>query len=329
MMLFAPDVMYEMHNQWNGRFKDKRNRISSMELEWLQAFVSLANTGSFSQSADQRHISQSAFSRRIQALENWLGTTLVNRHTHPVSLTDAGAQLIQTANLVIRTIYKTREDYGDDESAYSRTLRIGVANHLSIHYLPHWLHKVAPGLGDRKLQFITGLKAGLGFVELLKAQELDFLLAYGGSVNRKDHEAGLFESVILGKDLLMPVCRTGFMTRQLSEFPGTVDNPLPYISYMPGSALSNLINKVTNSLASPVHLKTVIETGTAETIKAFVLAGFGLSWLPRLAISRILRNGIVSELGDVRHRIAFNIELFRNTANTNPDVLMTWEKLRR
>jgi DNA-binding transcriptional LysR family regulator len=299
-----------------------------MELEWLQDFVSLANTGSFSKSADQCHISQSAFSRRIQALENWLGTSLVNRHTHPVSLTEAGAQLIQTANLVIRTIYKTREDYGNNLAGKTRTLAFGVANHLSIHYLPHWLKKVAPVLGDRKFQFVTGLKAGLGFVELLKIQKLDFLLAYGGSVNMKDHDAGLFESVILGQDVLIPVCRTSFMVEQLNKFPATEDQPLPYIAYMPGSAFSNLINKLASNHETLVHLNAVIETGTAETIKAFVLAGFGLSWLPRLAISEELANGILTELGDERHQIPFNMELFRCTTNTEPDVIMTWQKLK-
>lgn len=299
-----------------------------MELEWLQDFVSLANTGSFSKAADQRHISQSAFSRRIQSLESWLGYPLVNRHTHPVSLTDAGSQLIQTANLVIRTIYKTREDFGDREAGSQRALTIGVANHLSIHFVPHWLKRIGPLLGDRKFRIVTGLKAGLGFVELLKEQELDFLLAYEGSVNRKDHEAGLFESTVLGKDLLIPVYRTSFVTSHMDSFPGAPDQPLPYISYMPGSALSNMVYKLTASLTTPVHLNTVIETGTAETIKALVLAGFGFSWLPRLAITKEVGNETLSILGDARHRIPFNIELFRCTANTEPDVIMTWGKLK-
>ena len=299
-----------------------------MELEWLQDFVSLANTGSFSKAADQRHISQSAFSRRIQSLESWLGYPLVNRHTHPVSLTDAGSQLIQTANLVIRTIYKTREDYGDRETGPQSALTIGVANHLSIHFVPHWLKRIEPLLGGRRLRIVTGLKAGLGFVELLKEQELDFLLAYDGSVNRKDHEAGLFESTVLGKDLLLPVCRTSFVAGHMDNFPGTPDQALPYISYMPGSALSNMVYKLTASLTAPIHLNTVIETGTAETIKALVLAGFGFSWLPRLAITEEVGNETLSILGDARYRIPFNIELFRCTANTQPDVIMTWEKLK-
>ena len=300
-----------------------------MELEWLQDFVSLANTGSFSQSAEQRNMSQSAFSRRILALENWLGTTLVDRHTHPVRLTDAGSQLVQTANQVIRTIYRTREDYGDSQAGKPRILKIGVADHLSIHFLPFWLKKkITPDLRDRRFQFVTGLKAGLGFVELLKGQVLDFVLAYTGSVNKEDHDAGLFESIPLGEDVLIPVCRTSFMVNQLYEFPASEEFPLPYVGYMPGSAMSNLINELTASLESPVHLKTIIETGTAETIKSFVLNSFGLSWLPRLAIMKELADGSLTELGDERHRIPFNIELFRCTANTHPDVILTWEKLK-
>jgi DNA-binding transcriptional LysR family regulator len=299
-----------------------------MELEWLQDFVSLANTGSFSKAAEQRHISQSAFSRRILALENWLGSTLINRHTHPVTLTDAGSQLVQTANLVIRTIYKTREDYGAELAGKSRTLKIGVANHLSIHFVPHWLKKLGPDLKDRKIQLVTGLKAGLGFVELLKEQHLDFLLAYNGSVNKKDHDAGLFEYVTLGEDVLIPVCRTSFMVEQLYDFPATAEHPLPYIGYMPGSAMSNMINKHTTKLESSIHLKTILETGTAETIKAFVSDGFGLSWLPRSAIREELDAGTLTELGDENHRIPFRIELTRCIANTQPDVIMTWEKLK-
>lgn len=299
-----------------------------MELEWLQDFVSLANTGSFSKAAEQRHISQSAFSRRIQALEHWLGAPLIDRHTHPVSLTEAGSQLIQTASHVIRTIYKTRQDYGKNGEDRNRILNIGVANHLSIHFVPFWLKKITPQLRGHKFRFVTGLKAGLGFVELLKNQEIDFLLAYQGSVVREDYDAGLFESVILGEDVLVPVCRTSFMVRQLYEFPASEKFPLPFIGYMPGSAWSNMIHTLASSIENPVHLNTIIETGSAETIKAFVMTGYGLSWLPRLAILEELANGVLTELGDERHHIPFFIELTRLTANTNPNLILTWEKLR-
>ena len=44
-----------------------------MELKWLEDFASIVETRSFSRSAQLRHVSQPAFSRRIRALEDWLG----------------------------------------------------------------------------------------------------------------------------------------------------------------------------------------------------------------------------------------------------------------
>ena len=61
-----------------------------MDTKWLEDFVSLVETGSFSRSAQQRHVTQPAFSRRIQALEAWAGTDLVDRSSYPTRLTPAG-----------------------------------------------------------------------------------------------------------------------------------------------------------------------------------------------------------------------------------------------
>jgi DNA-binding transcriptional LysR family regulator len=44
-----------------------------MEAKWLQDFLRHAEVPSLSRSAAMRHLTQSAFSRRIRALESWLG----------------------------------------------------------------------------------------------------------------------------------------------------------------------------------------------------------------------------------------------------------------
>ncbi|RZI92009.1 MAG: LysR family transcriptional regulator, partial [Variovorax sp.] len=68
-----------------------------METKWLEDFVSLAETRSFSRSAQLRHVTQPAFSRRIQALEGWAGTDLVDRTSYPTRLTPAGQTLYTQA----------------------------------------------------------------------------------------------------------------------------------------------------------------------------------------------------------------------------------------
>jgi DNA-binding transcriptional LysR family regulator len=299
-----------------------------MELNWLEDFISLANTGSFSKAATHRNVSQSAFSRRIHSLENWLGTSLIDRHTHPISLTDAGTQLVDTANLVIRTIYKIREDFGYRERTRLRTLNLGVADHLAVHFVPAWLQSVRAFLGDRKIQLVTGLKAGMGFVELLKDRELDFLLAYGGSVSKRGNDSSLFRSVTLGSDELLPVCKTTLRKDETYHFPTTAEKPVPFVGYMPASAMANLVNQESIEHANEIHLKPVMETGAVETIRALVLEGFGMAWLPYTAIREDLKLGLLTEMGDKSHRIPFTIELYRYTANTRPEVILLWDKLR-
>ena len=68
-----------------------------MELKWLEDFISLAETRSFSRSAELRHVTQPAFSRRIQSLEAWLGNELIDRSSYPTRLTPAGEVFYEQA----------------------------------------------------------------------------------------------------------------------------------------------------------------------------------------------------------------------------------------
>ena len=77
-----------------------------METKWLEDFVSLAETRSFSRSAQLRHVTQPAFSRRIQSLENWLGTDLVDRTSYPTRLTPAGTVFYEQALEMLAQIFE-------------------------------------------------------------------------------------------------------------------------------------------------------------------------------------------------------------------------------
>ncbi len=52
-----------------------------MDLNWLRDFECLGRTLNFTRAAEERNITQSAFSRRIKALESWVGLPLVDRAT--------------------------------------------------------------------------------------------------------------------------------------------------------------------------------------------------------------------------------------------------------
>lgn len=80
-----------------------------METKWLEDFVSLAETRSFSRSAQLRHVTQPAFSRRIQSLEAWAGADLINRSSYPTRLTPAGEALYAQALELLQFLHNTRD----------------------------------------------------------------------------------------------------------------------------------------------------------------------------------------------------------------------------
>lgn len=81
---------------------------TAMDTKWLEDFVSLAETRSFSRSAQLRHVTQSAFSRRIQSLEAWAGVELVDRSAYPTRLTPAGASFYVRAQEILLSLQNSR-----------------------------------------------------------------------------------------------------------------------------------------------------------------------------------------------------------------------------
>ena len=79
-----------------------------MDTKWLEDFVSLAETRSFSRSAQLRYVTQPAFSRRIQSLEAWAGVELIDRSSYPTNLTPAGHQLYGQALAILQTLHSAR-----------------------------------------------------------------------------------------------------------------------------------------------------------------------------------------------------------------------------
>ncbi len=73
-----------------------------MDIEWVQAFVAVAETGSFSEAAERLFLAQSVISKRIQKLERQLGVRLLDRSRRRVELTAAGQRACPQARALLR-----------------------------------------------------------------------------------------------------------------------------------------------------------------------------------------------------------------------------------
>jgi DNA-binding transcriptional LysR family regulator len=72
-----------------------------VELRHLRAFVAVAASRSFTRAAEQLFITQPALTRTIRQLESLLGAALIDRNTHPVSLTPAGEEFLPYASRIL------------------------------------------------------------------------------------------------------------------------------------------------------------------------------------------------------------------------------------
>ena len=105
-----------------------------MNLSWLEDFLALAASGSFSRAAEERHMTQPAFSRRIRALEEWLGTELFDRSSQPARLTAAGEWFRDTAHDLVARVARVPGEARTVAQAHSTTLRFAATHALSFTF---------------------------------------------------------------------------------------------------------------------------------------------------------------------------------------------------
>src|SRR5882757_7246575 len=102
-----------------------------MDLSWLHDFLTVAETGSFTEAAKLRNLSQPAFSRRIRTLEWWLGTDLIDRGVTPTRLTANGELFRVQAAEIIEQIADARSALGGAKVLRHKQLRVGLVFSLA------------------------------------------------------------------------------------------------------------------------------------------------------------------------------------------------------
>ncbi|MDH5133570.1 MULTISPECIES: LysR family transcriptional regulator [unclassified Microbacterium] len=107
-----------------------------MELQHLRYVVAVADTGSFTRAAERCHVTQSALSHQVAALERELGVRLFARTSRSVRATEAGEAFLRPARLAVRAADQAREDAAAASGKVVGTLRLGVIPTVSAVDVP-------------------------------------------------------------------------------------------------------------------------------------------------------------------------------------------------
>lgn len=260
-----------------------------MDTKWLEDFVSLAETRSFSRSALLRHVTQPAFSRRIQSLEAWAGTDLVDRSSYPTRLTPAGQTLYEQALELLQTLQTTRFMLRQHTAVAKDTIEFAVPHTLAFTFYPAWLSELRGVVGSVKSRLIA-LNVHDAVMRLTEGS-CDLLLTYHHASQPIQLDTDRYEMMSLGQEVVMPFVKPDARGEPLHRLPGRPADPVPFLAYAPGAYLSRVVDWVLRQSASPVCLDRVYETDTSESLKAMAIEGHGVAFLPISAVRQALGDG--------------------------------------
>jgi len=293
-----------------------------MDLEWLQSFVHLAQTGSFSRSAEESNVTQPAFSRRIKAIEAWLGTPLVDRSTYPTKLTVRGREFLNVAEEVIRALHAIRRDFADVRRRETDIINIAALHTLSLTFFPKWIGHL--GSEIRKLNYRLISDNLHDCVQALVEGNCDLLLCYTHASTPMMLDPTRFPSIVLGTETVIPVSAPRGGRRPLFSLPGRAEQPVPLLAYSPNSFLGSALDKMFRERKRPHYFRWTYENSFAEALKAMAVAGFGLTWLPTKSVEPELTAGRLVRAGPVSWDLALEVRLFRAADRGRPATELLW-----
>ncbi len=294
----------------------------NLETKWLEDFVTLAATRSFSQAAQKRFVTQPAFSRRIRSLEAALGLTLVNRSRTPVELTESGQLFLVTARSMVEQLGEVVRHLHNVEGQQGEVLQIAAAHSLTLGFFPEWIAR----LRREGLPLHTRLVASnVGeAIHALREGACDLILAYYDPDAALQLAPDIFPSLHLGATSMLPVCAVDEAGVPLFDLDS--GQSVPLLAYSAGAFLGRSVNLLLRQRA--LRSTTVYETAMADSLKSMAMQGLGVAWVPRLSVTAELARGELAICGGEHWQVPLEIRLYRCELSRKAAVRLLWRKLK-
>lgn len=273
-----------------------------MELKWLDDYLALIETGSFSAAAEKRHVSQPAFSRRIQMLESWLGVSLIDRSRKPLRFTPLAEQHEAAFRNLATHIYEFQSTLRSD-ATQTPGMVMAAQHSLAAAYLPTFLEELRALVPEQRFR-IRSQNRDDG-VALLVRGHADILLTYETRQIASSVPPQLATSCTLGEDALVLVASAKLCA---SDDFGRPDRPLPLLCFPPDSFFGQAVRA--HALPELMHSRLVAVQYVSEFslgLREMALIHQGAAWLPRTLIAQDLKQGTLCELGSIGSAVPLTI----------------------
>ncbi|MDO9435969.1 LysR family transcriptional regulator [Hydrogenophaga sp.] len=286
----------------------------TMNLSWVDDFNALAATGNFSRAAEERHMTQPAFSRRIRALEEWLGAELFDRSSQPARVTEVGEWFRVAAQDLQAQVAGMPGEARAVAEASSSALRFASTHALSFTFLPHWLRALEAHANMGPIQLVSDVQQKCE--GLLAQSEVHFMLAHAHSGVRGELDDANFPSLLVGTDQLVPVSAPDDQGGPLHRLEGVqAGTNIHLLGYSQASGLGRILRTLKGPAIERLHHQYIFTAHLASVLRIMALDGRGMAWLPRLLVGEDLERGRLVVAASSAWHVDLDIRLYRNRAH--------------
>ena len=274
-----------------------------MELKWLEDYLALVDCQNFTTAASVRNLSQPAFSRRIQALEQWLGVELIDRSKKPFRFTPTALEHESSIRTLVSQVYQVRNE-AQSSTQDSTTLTLAAQHSLLVtSFLPHFLEKLAATIDKLNYRVISENMATC--TAMFLKGEVDMLVVYETPETSSPIPAHLTNSKRLGSDEMILVAHP--TVAQYRQRTGKRQN-LPLLTYPVTSFFGEIVwNEEVPRVLREQNATIACESSFAVGLREMALAATGAAWLPRSIVLPELQAGKLIQLAEISDPIAMNV----------------------
>ena len=294
-----------------------------LELVWIKDLQRLSMTGNFTRAAQDNNVSQSAFSRRIQALEQWAQTTLVDRSRHPVVLTPEGEQLLEVGVQALIHFDLVKEQISMQGKNLGPQVIFAAQHAIGWRFYPQWLNQFEQKFGPLRSRLMADNLPDC-FVALLNF-DADFVLGFESSEYRYiPASRNKLERHVIGHDRLIPVCLAGKNGKPVISFD---DTNIAFLNYPANAPLGMHLEPVLLRTSLKRRLKLIYENSMTEALRMRVRNGEGFAWLPESLVKPDIESKLLTVVDNGDITVELDVCLYRNSSNNNKLAIKVWNSL--
>lgn len=245
----------------------------------LFLLLSVVDSGSFSAAAEQQDISVTRVSRAVTRLEQSLNTTLLNRTTRKVGLTEEGRLFVEKVRGGLATLDEAEEQLAVRQQRPAGRLRVDAANPFLLHQIVPHVRAFRERFPDIELE----LTASDQIVDLLE-RRIDVAIRIGPLEDSTLHARAL------GRSPLSVVASPEYLERR-----GRCHSPADLVGHdIIGFTAPDSLNRW--HLGEGIRVQPTIRASSGEAVRQLCLRGNGLAYLSQFMIRDDLIKGDLVQL---------------------------------